>query len=96
MNVTVSRISRMRQRPLMKVPTSSLVIGFHQSGSRAVTLPFSVPNFGFSGSAFAVRTMSTTGVPCRQIVTDSPPSTALINLGSVFLASATLLSFFRG
>src|ERR1700676_4627051 len=55
-----------------------------------VTLPFSVPNFGFSGCPFVVRTMSTTGVPCRQIVTGSPSSTALINFGRVFLASATL------
>ena len=79
MNATVSRMSRMRQRPSMNVSTSSFVIGFHQSRSRTVTLPFSVPNFGFSESAVVVRTISTTGVPCRQIVTRSPSSTALIN-----------------
>jgi len=55
-----------------------------------MTLPLRVPNLGLSWLALVVRTMSTTGVPRRQMVTGSPSSTALISSGSLFLASATL------
>jgi hypothetical protein len=55
-----------------------------------MTFPLSVPSFGLSPTLARVRTKSATGVPLRQIVTLSPPSTALINSGSLFFASATL------
>jgi hypothetical protein len=46
--------------------------------------------FGLRVPAFFVRTMSTTGWPWRVIVTGSPFSTALINSGNLFFASAML------
>ena len=63
---------------------------FAQFRSWITTLFLRVPNFGLSPAALAVRTISTTGLPRRQMVTDSPLSTALINFGSLFFAFATL------
>src|SRR5580658_1650791 len=74
----------------MKPCTSSGVMGFHQSLSRIWTLPLRVPSFLPVRTGFFVRTISTTGTPRRQMVTDSPSSTALISFGSLFFASATL------
>src|SRR5260221_4753527 len=67
-------------------------MGFHQFGSMILICPRRVPKVRFLRRGFFVRTMSTTGTPLRQIVTDSPSSTALISSGSLFLASATLNS----
>src|SRR5690348_6616180 len=78
-----------QERPSSKASTSSSSIGSHHLGSWITSLFFRVPNFGVSRIDFAVRTMSTTGLPRRQIVTGSPLSAALISSGSLFLASAT-------
>src|SRR5882724_2351729 len=69
-------------------------MGFHQFGSSTWILPLSVPSVRFLPVGFFVRTISTTGTPRRQMVTGRPSSTALINSGSLFLASATLTCIF--
>jgi len=74
-----------------KAPKRRLYLTLH--GARLPQAGASQP--GRTADGFFVRTISTTGVPRRQIVTGSPFSAALISSGSLFFASATLIFMSR-